>query len=292
MSLVDNANGLSAADVAAVVGNGANNGFGYGEGGWFWIVILFLFFMQNGWGNGFGNNAGAVPYLNADVQRGFDQTAVMGGLNGLTAAVNTGFGDVQTALCGGFAGVNAGVSNGFAQAEIAANARQMANMNQDFAAQTTILNGMNDISAGLQNCCCENRAATADLKYTVATEACNDRQVVNDALRDVISNQTALFNNLQQTMYNGFNEIKAARAEDKYDALKNRYDDLQRDCTLNAVRDGQNLAADRMSQEINAQTAALLRQLNPTPVPAYAVQNPNGCNCGQINWGNTCCGVA
>lgn len=29
-----------------------------------------------------------------------------------------------------------------------------------------------------------------------------------------------------------------------------------------------------------AQTTALLRALNPAPVPAYVVPNPIGCNCG------------
>lgn len=272
MSLVGNGEGLSAADVAAVVGNGVNgSGFGYGEGGWFWIVILFLFFMQNGWGNGF-NNGNGNGYVVSDVQRGFDQSAVMGGLNNLSTAVTSGF---------------AGVTNGFSQAEISANARQMANMNQDFASQTAIMGAINNLSMGLQNCCCENRAATADLKYTVATEACSDRAAVNDALRDVISNQTAQFNQIGQTINNGFQMLLNARAEDKYDALQARYDDLQRACTLSAVRDGQNLTADRLSQEMNAQTTALLRQLNPSPIPAYPVQNPNGCNCGN-NWQQNC----
>ena len=99
---------------------------------------------------------------------------------GIQSSVTSGFGDIQTALCGGFAGVTAAVNNGFAQTEIADNARQMANMQQMFG-----------IQSALQNCCCENRANIADLKYTVATENCADRAAISDGLREVITNQTA-----------------------------------------------------------------------------------------------------
>ncbi|MBP5597363.1 MAG: hypothetical protein J6Y02_18450, partial [Pseudobutyrivibrio sp.] len=64
MSLLDNGC-LSAADVAAVTRG--NSGFGgYGDGGFFWIIILFLFaiFGNNGWGNGFGGGGNsAVPLI-------------------------------------------------------------------------------------------------------------------------------------------------------------------------------------------------------------------------------------
>ena len=154
-----NNEGFSAADLAAVVGN-SNGDFG-GNGAW-WLLIL-LIFANNGWGNGgFGGNAngGFVPYMPPyatanDVQSGFDQAAVISGINGITSAI----------------------SNGFAGAEIS-RANTLA----------SITNQMNTIAMNQQNCCCENRANIADLKYTVATEACADRSAVSDALRDVIEN--------------------------------------------------------------------------------------------------------
>ena len=123
-----------------VVPAGGMGGFG-GDSGW-WIILLFLFAGGFGGFGGFGNNGG---FMNADIQRGFDQTAVMTGVSNLQNAVTAGFGDIQTALCGGFAGINANISNGFAQAEIGENARQMANMNQMFGLQTSISNGIRDI---------------------------------------------------------------------------------------------------------------------------------------------------
>ena len=115
----------------------------FGGNGW-WIILLFLFAGGGfGWGNGFGGNAGG--FVNADIQRGFDQNAVMGGISGLQTSTTAAFGDLNTALCGGFAGVNAAINAGFAQAEIGENARQMANMNQMYALQTSISNGIRDI---------------------------------------------------------------------------------------------------------------------------------------------------
>lgn len=143
---------LSAADVAAVVGNG-NNGFGWGDGS-FWIIILFLFaFMGNGWGNGW--NGGGSAVTQADMQRGFDQTATM-------AAVN---------------GVNANLVNGFASAEVASCDR-LANMTAQ----------MNNLAMGIQNSSWQNAQGIADLKYTVATENCSDRAALSEGIRDINDN--------------------------------------------------------------------------------------------------------
>ena len=205
MALADNGNGLSAADVAAVVGN---NGGTFGNGnfgdGLFWIIILFLFaFMGNGWG-GFGGNAGggAMPYvINNDVQRGFDQQAVIGGINGITASLNT----MAQGQCNGFNNVIQAVNSGFSSAEIANNARQMAFMQQ-----------LNSIAMAQQQCCCENRAAVADLKYTVATEACADRAAIGNALNAVLNAMNA-----------GVQSIKDQMCQDKIDTKNEKIAELQ-----------------------------------------------------------------
>lgn len=123
-----------------VAPTGGNFG-GFGGDGW-WIILLFLFAGGFGGFGGLGNNG--AGFVGADVQRGFDQNAVMSGMGNLQNGVTAGFGDIQTSLCGGFAGINAAINQGFAQAEIGENARQMANMNQMFALQTSISNGMID----------------------------------------------------------------------------------------------------------------------------------------------------
>ena len=171
MAITDDGNGM-VMPVAPYGGYG--NGFGNDSGSW-WILLLFI--LLGGWGNGFGGGYGngGTGFVANDVQRGFDQSAVMGAINGVGNNVVSGFGDTATSLCGGFAGVTAAINNGFAQAEISANARAMNDMQAMFGIQTQ-----------LQNCCCENRASIADLKYTIAQEACNDRAAVNAGVQRVL----------------------------------------------------------------------------------------------------------
>ena len=153
---------------------GSYGGNGFNDSGSFWILLLFI--LLGGWGNGFnGGYGGGAGFVDNSVQRGFDQSALMSAINGVGNNVVSGFGDTATNLCGGFAGVTAAINNGFAQAEIAANARAMSDMQQMFGLQSA-----------LQNCCCENRAAVADLKYTIANEACADRAAVTAGVQQVL----------------------------------------------------------------------------------------------------------
>jgi len=154
---------------------GYGNGFGgdFSSSGW-WIILLFLFAGGGfGWGNGFGGNGGG--FMNADIQRGFDQSAVMTGVSGIQNSLTSGFGDLQTALCGGFATVNSNISNGFAQAEIGENARQMANMNQ-----------MYGLSSQLSQCCCDNRLATVQTQNIVQNEGAATRLAIQQQTQAIL----------------------------------------------------------------------------------------------------------
>lgn len=250
--LVDgNGGGLTAADVGAVLGNyhGNNGGFcnGLGGDGAWWLIILFLFALtgNNGWG-GFGGNNGMAPAVLAgnDVQRGFDQQAVVNGIAGLGNSINSGVTDVLQTL----------------------------NANQ--AAMTA---GVNTLAMGLQNCCCENRAAVADLKYTVATEACADRSAVNDALRDVLTANSA---NTQR--------ILDQMCQDKIDAKNEQIANLRQQMSMMQLQASQNAQTQALIANNELQTAALEQYLAPVPKPAYVVQNPNCCY-NQCNDGGCGC---
>ena len=264
--------------VAPMYGGGFGGGMGNTFGGdWGWIILLLLI-AGGGWGNGFGGGIGGngdFPWLlasnnNTDnlVSAGFQNAAVTGALSGIQSSITSGFGDVQNSLCSGFAGVNAGIANGFAQAEIAQNARQMANMQQMFGLQSQFA-----------DCCCENRLASADLKYTIATENCADRTALNEGVRDILTNQNA-----------GIQRILDQMCNDKIDAKNEKIADLERQLTM------ANLAASQGNQTatIQAGQRALASEientLNPVPIPAYVVPNPACCNSG---YGCGCgCGVA
>lgn len=238
-------------------GYGGGNGFGGfgGDGGW-WILLLFILLGGNAWGNGFGGNA--APYAAAAgvdyaVQGGFNQAALTSGISGVQNAVVSGFGDIQNALCGGFAGVNAGVANGFAQAEIANNARQMANMQQGFASQTAVTGSINDISAQLANCCCENRMATNDLKYTIATENCADRAALSDGIRDLLVAQNA-----------GVQKILDTMCQDKIDAKNEKIVELQNQLNMANFRASQTAQDNYLQNALTAQTQYFLALYPPT----------------------------
>lgn len=139
MSLTENSGNGFTMPVQPMGGYGNGGSFGgWGNDTFTFLIILFLFaFMGNGWGNGYGNGGGTT-YVANDVQRGFDQATLTSGINGISTSLCNGFSNVQQSLCNGFAGVNGAISNGFAQAEIANNARQMADMNQQFALQSQL----------------------------------------------------------------------------------------------------------------------------------------------------------
>lgn len=152
---LSNENGGGMVMPVSPMGGGFGNGYGFGGDGAWWLLILFALFMGNGFGGyGYGGGGG-VGYVDNSVQRGFDQASVMGAL-----------GDISGAITSGFAGV-----------EISNNARQIADMQQMFSLQSQ-----------LASCCCENRLATADLKYTVAQENCADRYEAANNTRDIIDN--------------------------------------------------------------------------------------------------------
>ncbi len=187
---------MSAADLAAVVGNSnGNGGFGFGNGEGWWIILLFLLLGNGGWGNGFGggSNGGVgglfYPFMNQNetINDGFRDQMINNNITGIRDSI----GNLSTQLCNCCCDMRDTVNQGFYNSEIAAANRQMANMNQAFGLQNAINSGFNATQAQLANCCCENRAATADLKYTIATENCADRAAISDGIRDVIASQTA-----------------------------------------------------------------------------------------------------
>lgn len=263
--LIDSSNMQPSVNVYPNGGMGGNGGFGdaWGGNGFFWILILFFFAMFGGWG-GYGANAGGnagmgyIPYMNTgnEVQRGFDQSAIMGGLNGIQNAVSNGFANAEVSRCNQQANILATMN---------------ANQNASNAA-------MNSIAMGLQNCCCENRASIAQLGYQVATEACADRAAVGDALQAVTAQNNA---NTQR--------ILDMMCQDKIDAKNERIAELQNQLTMAQLAASQNAQTAQILTDNLAQTQALEQYLAPVPRPAYVVQNPNccasnfnaGCGCGR-----------
>lgn len=274
MGFENSTGGLSAADMAAVMRGGSGGGWGNdgGYGGW-WIILFFLIAMMGGWGNnGWGNNGGgAMPYIGAtaDIQRGFDQQATTGQISALQAQVGNGFADAAVARCQGDANITAAVTNS-----------QFGVTNAVNNAKDTIANGMNQLAMSLQNCCCENRAGLADLKYTVATENCADRQALSDGLRDVMAQNTANTNAIVQSQNQGFQNIIDKLCQLELDNVKQENERLRTQLNLAGLAASQTAQTAQILQGQNMQAQNVISSCCPKPVPAYVVANPNGCGCG------------
>lgn len=134
-----------------------------------------------------------------------------------------------------------------------------------------------------------NQAGLADLKYTVATENCADRQVINEGLRDVIANNTANTTALAQAINNGIQSIKDDLCADRIAAKDAQIQALQNQLNMANLAASQSEQTARLIQDNNAQTAALIQRISPAPVPSYQVPNPaTGC-CG-YSYGCGCAG--
>lgn len=223
-----------------------------------WIILLFLVF-GNGYG-GYGNRQGGgsggdalYPWMN-QAQNNWE-----------------GVSTLQNSICG----LGQSMQNGFAQAEIAANSRQMADMNQNFALQSQ-----------LAQCCCENRLATANLNSTIISENCADRQAVNDVGRDLAAQSATNTNALLNAISGGIQSIKDQLCADKIDAKNDEIAQLRQRLYMSDLAASQNAQTATIQAGQRALANEVEQYVLPTPRPAYIVQNPNccaqnyGCGCG------------
>lgn len=203
--------------------NGSGNGFGFGgDGAWF-LIILFLFAFYGWGGNGWGNNAGN----SGGVVDGYVLASDFSNIERKMDIINGG-------LCDGFYAVNNTLLTGFGNAELSRANQQAALMQQLSAMQMQAA-----------NCCCENRAAIAQVRYDMATQACDTRNTVQNATRDIVENQNANSRAILDFLTNSkMRDLESANQELR-------------------------LAASQA-----AQNNYLISQLRPTPIPAYASCNP------------------
>ena len=206
---------LSPSDVA-LLQNRNSDGFGGFGGDGAWWIVLFLIFAMGGWGNnngfggGFGGGVGneyawlsnGQKEIMQNTNQGFNTLQLGNQLNdisnsvqGLSTQLCNCCGDISQSLCNGFAGVNQTVSSGFANAETAANARQMANMQQGFNNQIATLQGFNGVQQSFNqlgsqfaDCCCENRLATCQTQNIIQNESNATRFADANNTRDIIEN--------------------------------------------------------------------------------------------------------
>ena len=307
---------MSPADVAAVVGNTdrnngfaypvymnggmGNSGFGY-DGSWIWIILILALFGGNwggngGFGGGFNNDYAWLSNGQKEIMQntndGFNTlqlanqlTSVNSGIQNLSTQLCNCCADVNSNLCNGFAGVNQTVSNGFANAEISANGRQMANMQQAFNNQIATLQGFNSVNSQLCDASAENRLGQANLTATILSENCADRQALSEGVRNIITNQTA-----------GVQKILDTICQDKIDAKNEKIADLQRELQMADLKASQIAQNAFISQGFANEVDALYNRLSNCPVPStpvygrtpiFTCNGNNGCGCGCNGYNGT-----
>ena len=267
-----------------VMGGFGGNQNGFGGDGW-WIVLLIILLAAGGWNNNGNNGGGAFggsgPIIVNDgnggaVQRGFDQAAVMSGLSGIQSGVQ----NLSTQLCNCCGDMQMAIANGFAGVEQGANTRQMATMQQAFAAQTAMAQGFNQLGSQFADCCCENRLATAQTQNIIAREISESRFADVNNTRDIIQSQTS-----------GTQAILDKLCQLELDGKNDRIAELERQLTA------ANLAASQIAQTAQiqrgqvAEVDALYQRLRDCPVPCQPVYGSqpiftcnNGCGCNGGNF--------
>ena len=281
---------MSPADVAAVVGN-TDRGYAYpmyggfggngfsGDGSWIWLILILA--LLGGWGNGNGNGFGGgfgndyawlsngQKEIMTNTNNGFDTLHLSNQIEG----VRDGIYGLSNQLCNCCADMNSTVSNGFYNAEIAANSRQMADMNQNFA-----------LSTQLANASADNRLGIANLTSTVLSENCADRAAISEGLREVITNQTANTQRILDQLCN-----------DKIDAKNEKIADLQRELQMADLKASQIAQNSFIAQGFADEVDQLYNRLAACPVntiPVYGNQRiftcpgNSGCGCGNV-YGST-----
>ena len=243
--------GNNCPSVPIVANLDGNNGNNWNDGSWLWFLIV-VFAIFGGWGNGFGGFGGGINGdVGREIQRGFDNKAVISKLDGLSSGLCDGFYAMNNSMLTGFNGINTNIMQTGYGIQQAINADTVANMQNTNALQSQIA-----------NCCCETREAIQGVNYNMATNTCALQNTMNNNTRDIIDSQNA-----------GFRSILDYLCQDKIATLTAENNDLRRA----ASQDRQNAL---LTTAMTAQTSQILDAVRPTPVPAYPAASP----CGLGNW--------
>ena len=292
--------GIDASTAALLNSNNANDMWpwmammnggmgGFGGGGW-WIWILLLLFGRNGWG-GFGDGNGLVgtgfqdrlSTIQETLQDNHNSDLLMQAIKGnegatreLAATINCDFNSLSNSICaiqgaikevGGQVGfsaervinaVNAGDCNVIQAIKDCCCNTQQSILKMGYENQIATLNQTNALTSALNGVNNSVERGFSSVAYETANQTCAIKEMIQDSTAQILAGQRA---------------AEMREMQNKIDALRDERTALQ-------------LAA---SQQ--AQTANLINQIKPCPIPAYITCNPYdshyGYYGGYVNGG--CC---
>ena len=276
MALTDEGGGMNTTMLVSPNGYMGGNGFGNAFGGdWAWIILLLLLgWGNNGWGNGMGFDGGIYPWMNQAnlTSNGFQNQM----LNDTVTSIRDGIAALATQLCNCCADTQMAIAQGFAGVESGANARQMANMQTAFNMQTAMAQGFNGIQAQLAQCCCDNRAATQDVKYTIATEACANRATSTANTQAILDKLCQLeLDNYKTQLDNKNDTIAQLRSEILYAKGQASQDVQTAELRANNATVANQLLSEMRSCPIPAQPVYGTQ-------PIFTCNGNSGCGCGNF----------
>lgn len=199
------------------------------------------------------------------------------GIAGINQNIGNSTAALQNSLCQGFAGTTAAVTGAQNAITQQMYANELASLNRSFAEQTANTQGFNNVQGQLAQCCCDNRLATNDLKYTIATENCADRAALSDGIRDILTATQAQTQRILDVM-----------CQDKIDAKNDTIAQLRQELLYARGQASQDVQTARILAGQTAEVDALYNRLDQCPVgttPVYGRTpifscNNNGCGCG------------
>ena len=252
----NNNNGYAYPVMPMMYGGYGNGGFGGYGSDFIWVILLLALF--GGWGN--NGNGG---FFNGGFDNGY--AWLSNGQKDIMTNTNNGFDTLHLSnqLEGNRDAIN-GLSN------------QICNSTADIT--SAVSNGFYGLNTSLLNCCCENRLATQDLKATVISENCADREALSNGIRDIIANQTA-----------GVQRVLDQLCQDKIDAKNDKIVDLQREILMKDLQASQIAQTAQLRQGQIEEVDALYNRLSNCPVPStpvygrtpiFTCNNNGGCGCG------------
>lgn len=251
--------GFSMPVMPAYGSGGGSFGNGFGSDWIGLIVILAILGWGNGGFGGFGGFGGgnrggyAEPCATqADVRAAVDQQTLISKLDQQTYGLADSTYALNNSITNGFHGVDNAICNlGY-----------------------NVQSGFNGLSAQLAQCCCDNRAAIADVKYQMAADTCAVQNTVQNTTRDIIDNANANTRQLLDFLVN--DKIATLQAENQ--SLRLSASQANQNSVLMA-------AMDANKAEILRKTGAECPQAAYIVQPPQPVTFPTNC-CGGVSYAN------
>ena len=250
-----------------------NGGMGFGNGGW-WFWILFLLWGRNGWGGfgGDGNNLVGTGFqdrlstIQETIQDNHNSDLLMSAIKGnessvkeLATILNADYNQLSSSICaiqgaikevGGQVGfsaervinaVNAGDCSVIQAIKDCCCNTQQSILKMGYENQIATLNQTNALNSTLNTINTGLERGFSSVAYETSKQTCDIKEMIQDSTAQILAGQRA---------------AEMREMQNKIDALRDERTALQ------------------LSASQQAQTANLISQIKPCPVPAYITCNP------------------